>query len=418
MKLSRLLLLPLVVLLPLFTGCGKGKDAENKPVDWNKDYQKLNSDPYSLQLTFSSLSMFYPKAEITQMNPSERLVNIGHKTRKDKQHALVVIICREFHFNEGEIDSLISLMQEGNQILMVANSFDENLLNRLQIEQTPFKDNTDSVQQILLPDFNEQPAVFRFKSPDRKKAPLSRELSSEDLLQQFNNLDTTGFYYSAIGYTENAEPDFIMFRSGKGRLLLHTSPMAFSNYFLVQGNNRDYLKYVFSYIDDPVSNIYFIAVNTREAQDSENSSGLNLNVLWNNPTTKAALLLSLLLLVIYIIFETKRKQRIIPVLKPNENSSVAFTETIGRLYYNNKNHGNLAEKMIQHFLEFVRSNYHLNTNMLDAEFVRLLSAKSGIDIAKTDSLIYNIKMVHNNQPVDEAFLFALYTQIQEFYNGK
>ena len=131
-----------------------------------------------------------------------------------------------------------------------------------------------------------------------------------------------------------------------------------------------------------------------------------------------ALILIFVALGIYLIFETKRRQRIIPILKPIQNDSVAFVETIGRLYYNNKNHANLAEKMTQHFLEFVRSHYYLNTNMLDKQFTKMLSVKSGIDIAHTDSLIYNIKMVQDNMPVDEAFLYSLYTQIQVFYNGK
>ena len=398
MKLLKLLFLPFILLLSITLGCEK-KTAK-KPTNWGVDYEKLSKDPYSLQLTYTGLGMLFPKAKIEQLKPNERLNNLGFTLRKNKEQSLLVVIVRNLYFNEGEIDSLVSLEQAGNQILLVSSNFDENLLNRLQLTQTHNEEDADSIQKINILNYNKQSQAFDFR------------FKNEAIQQQFNNQDTAQNYFSVLGTNEKLQPNFIVFHSGKGRLMLHTAPMAFSNYFLVQGKNRDYLKYVFSFVDEPVSNVYFIAMNTREVSTSDWS------VIWKNKSTMVAFLLSLLTLGLFILFEMKRRQRIIPIIKPNENASAAFTETIGRLYYNNKNHGNLAEKMIQHFLEFVRSNYYLNTNVLDTEFVRLLSAKSGKDIATTDSLIYNIKMVHDGLPVDEAFLFALYTQIQAFYNGK
>lgn len=398
MKLSRLLLLPLVLLLCILQGCIR--KSVKKPTNWGVDYEKLSKDPYSLQLTYTGLGMLFPKATIERLKSSERLNNLGYTFRKNKEQSLLVVITRNLYFNDGEIDSLMSLVKEGNQILLVSANFDEKFLDRLQLSQIYNEDAADSIQKIYINNYDQQsqPFAFRFK----------REI----IQQQFNNLDTAQKYFRVLGTNEKSQPNFIVFHSGKGRLMLHTAPMAFSNYFLTQGNNRDYLKYVFSFVDEPISNIYFVAMNTRQVSNSDWS------VIWKNTATRFALILALITLLIFILFEMKRRQRIIPVIKPNENSSVAFTETIGRLYYNNKNHTNLAEKMIQHFFEFVRSNYYLNTNVLDPEFVRLLSAKSGKDIATTDSLIYNMKMVHDGLTVDEAFLYALYTQIQAFYNGK
>ena len=398
MKISKFTLLPFILLLAITSGCIRKNT--KKPTNWIVDYEKLSKDPYSLQLTYKGLGMLFPNAAIERLKSDERLNNIGYTLRKSKEQSLLVVIVRNLYFNDGEVDSLISLVQEGQQVLLVASNFDEKLLNRLNLTQTYNEAETDSIQKIYVTNYSQQPQAFTFR------------FKHQTIQQQFNSPDSAQKYFGVLGTNEKLQPDFIVFRSGKGRLMLHTAPIAFSNYFLIQGNNRDYLKYVFSFVDEPISNIYFVAINTREVSNSDWS------VIWKNIATRFAFILALITLLIFILFEMKRRQRIIPVIKPNENSSVAFTETIGRLYYNNKNHTNLAEKMIQHFFEFVRSNYYLNTNVLDPEFVRLLAAKSGKDIAVTDSLIYNIKMVYNGLIVDEAFLYALYTQIQDFYNGK
>ncbi|KAA5535070.1 DUF4350 domain-containing protein [Taibaiella lutea] len=371
-----------------------------KKTDWTMDYQNITKNPFSLDLTYRAIPLMFPHAKIETLSPSLRLNNLGYSLRKNSQHSLIFLVGDHLNFNDDEIDSLVSFVEQGNQVLLSSNHFDEVLLDKLALRIYFNESVTDTIQQIYLSKEKHEPEVYNYKS------------KYYSILQQFENTDTARSYFYTLGTNQFKKSNFIVFGNGKGRLMLHAAPIAFSNYFLLQGNNIDYLKGVFGFVDEPISNIYLISFRSREISTSD------FSVLLRNKATATAFWLILFTMGIYLIFEMKRKQKMIPVIKQNENTSVAFTETIGRLYYNNKNHENLAEKMIQHFLEFVRSHYYLNTNMLDAEFVRLLSSKSGIEMAKTDSLIYNIKMVQDRQGVDEAFLFALYTQIQEFYNGK
>lgn len=392
----KLLLFSFTILL--LAGCIK-KNVK-KPTDWNMDYKELSKKPYSLYLTYHSLPLLFPNATIELRNPSERLNNLGYTLRKNKDASVIFMIGQSISFNEAEVDSLVSFVEEGNQVLLSAYNFDESLLNKLQLKMNQHELINDSLQKIYL------------NRPDGTQESYTSTYKRFRFQQEFESTDTTHTFFATAGTNQFQKPNLIVFTAGKGRLLLHADPLAFSNYFLLQGNNKNYLPGLFSNIQDPISNVYFISFNYREISNSD------FGILWRNRGTRLALILIFVALGIYLLFETKRRQRIIPILKPIQNDSVAFTETIGRLYYNNKNHANLAEKMAQHFLEFVRSRYYLNTNTLDAAFTKLLAAKSGIDIATTDALIYNIKMVYDGMPVDEAFLFALYTQIQVFYNGK
>ena len=72
-----------------------------------------------------------------------------------------------------------------------------------------------------------------------------------------------------------------------------------------------------------------------------------------HPPLQYAFWLSLLLLLLYILFAGKRMQRIIPLVKPNENTTVTFTETIGRLYLQKKDNKNIANVLIKISNHFV-----------------------------------------------------------------
>jgi len=369
--------------------------------DWSMDLKQTAKKPYSLYLAYQSLPLLFPGAETEKLDASYKMTNLGYKLRRQEGKALIWMIGQRLAFGTGEIDSLFSFINYGHDVLLVANRFDDELLTRLGIGKAyDALSAGNSIQKLYLKDRNEvlQPYPFRYKG--------------HAIHSYFETGDTASGMHYTLGTNEHKRPDCLLFSIGEGRLILHAAPVAFTNYFLLQGSNKDYLANLFSHIPGQISKVYFCSFNYHEPGSSRWS------VIWSHPATRLAFLLTLLALAVYVAFEMKRKQRIIPVIPPVENTSAAFVETIGRLYYNKKNHTNLAEKMVQHFLDYVRSHYYLNTSVLDEEFVRNLAARSGKEISRTGALIYHIRQVQSGFEADEAFLYALYTQIQEFYNGK
>jgi hypothetical protein len=114
----------------------------------------------------------------------------------------------------------------------------------------------------------------------------------------------------------------------------------------------------------------------------------------------------------------KRRQRIIEIIKPNENSTVTFTETIGRLYLQEKDNKNIADKMITYFNEYIRNNYFLNTNLINKDFMSTLSRKSGVPFEKVETLYRTIDHAHHNSNIDDYELLSLNEQIQNFYKTR
>ena len=106
------------------------------------------------------------------------------------------------------------------------------------------------------------------------------------------------------------------------------------------------------------------------------------------PALATALWLLLALVGLILLFESKRRQHSIPVRAPLRNTSLDFVKTIGRLYFQRKDNRNLAIKMTNHWLEYIRSRYTLPTSKLDGEFEKRLSFKTGIDIEEIHTIVY------------------------------
>ena len=115
-------------------------------------------------------------------------------------------------------------------------------------------------------------------------------------------------------------------------------------------------------------------------------------------------------------FESKRKQRAIPVKPTLKNASVDFVQTIGRLYFQRKDNKNLAGKMITHFLEQVRQHYNIPTSNLDQHFEKKLSYKSGHNPDDVKELVQHIKVVQERPIVSDELLLAFNQKLDKFKN--
>jgi hypothetical protein len=235
-----------------------------------------------------------------------------------------------------------------------------------------------------------------------------------------------------MGVNEAGKPDYIIKFIGKGRLYLHAAPRAFGNYFLLTANNLEYLDNVLSYLRLEPKNIYWDEYyKTQTINRKKKTSGSNgksgdddkdkfssFNVIKQNPPLLWAFWLAVITLVLYVLINIKRKQRVISEIKPNTNTTLTFTETVGRLYLQKKNNKSIAEKMITYFYEHIRNTYFLNASPVNNEFLNSLSRKSGVPVDVTQKLFSTIDAVNTNNNVNDIELLQLNELIQNFYKNK
>ncbi len=389
----------LILVLVTFGSLVFLESTAEKPLDWSDSYWKTHTKPFGAEVFHQIFTEHLEQSEETEQSVYEVLTE-EYKTGN------YLFFNGSLGFGEYDIKELLCWIENGNTVLMSAEYFPKTILDTLNLKKQKFVfDNQFSYQPKVVFDTTNQKEVYNFK----------RNLN----VQYFTNTDTLD--HKVLGYSKVINddststrflPNFIKAQFGRGELYLHLFPKAFTNYFLVNSDNANYTQQVLSSLNYDES---LIVDEYYKAQRVVQQPHL-LQYLVGNKHLRWAYYLLLLLAVIYIFFEGKRKQKPIKVVQAYENKTYAFTKTIAEMYYRKKDHKSIATKQIEHFFDFVRSQYNISTTKLDDEFVAQLASKSGKTQQDIKSLLKYIKSIESQKSISKEQLLKLVKQLSNLKN--
>ena len=179
--------------------------------------------------------------------------------------------------------------------------------------------------------------------------------------------------------------NFIKVKIGKGTLYLHSTPLIFTNYYLRDTANLTYSARVFSHLSK--SNIIWDSKNrySREYVENKNRQLNNfigrsspLQFILKQPALRKAWFILLALVFIYIVFTSKRVQRIIPVNNAPINQNLQLLELLASRGWRNKEYNATVYELFQQFKMFVKKRYRAEYKENNPEFIAQLSESSNI----------------------------------------
>ena len=223
----------------------------------------------------------------------------------------------------------------------------------------------------------------------------------------FDSLDTEKVKilgYQGVGKGKHA--DFIEVPYGYGRFLLHTQPAAFTNYHLLKDDHFRYAEGVLSYI--PKGKVLWYYKKFESGHESDSI----FRYILSQPALKWGMWILIISFLVFIFFNAKRRQRIIPEIPPLKNTTVDFAKTIGNLYYQEGDHHTIIEKKIIYFLEHIRSVYLIDTYNLNNDFVEKLHLKTGKPIEDIEKAVSLIKKHRHEFKSSEADVLAINKAIE------
>ena len=398
-----------------FAGCSRKDDGTVKIPDLRESFSHTDKKPFGTYIAYRQLEEMFARNNLRE---EKRNFEDSWKFMGDT-NCIYINISQSLFSTDEDVEAMMSFVKEGNDVFFAVQQFDNNLLEKLQCKVA--WSMPSSYSYILKP----------FKGTGLKMNVGSTIDSS--FYRYF--YIPFGYYFSSfnsantriLGVNENGYPDFIVVFKGKGRIFVHCDPRAFSNYFLLQKNNYEYLEKAFGYLrpypDHVYWNNYYARIRSREEAERRRNNGngdnrnsfSSVSEIMKHPALAAAFWLTILMLLLYILFTMKRRQRVIEMMKPNENTTVTFTETIGRLYLQKKDNKNIADKMITYLNEHIRNKYLVNTNVVNAEFMSTLSRKSGVSYENVETLYRSIQHAQQSIEINDYQLLALNEQVQGFY---
>src|SRR5690606_24922932 len=160
------------------------------------------------------------------------------------------------------------------------------------------------------------------------------------------NSETT----EVLGYTIGPENDtlinLIRVNLGQGHIYIHTNPLAFTNVSLLYGDYQ-YTNEILSLS----SHKNFVWLNNNSLKKSQLKEHA-LQFIFSNPSLKWAWYLTLIALLLFLLINSKRKQKAIPVIEPLKNTTVDFIKTVSNLYLDSKDYNSIISKRLVYFNEY------------------------------------------------------------------
>jgi hypothetical protein len=364
--------------------------------------------PYGMAAAKNLSGSIFPDADVST---DDRSPGYWDEISSTSSGQAVIIVAGYFSADEYELRQLMNFVEKGNYVFIIARAFSDEAQSAFHFTWSQnmlsslFSTSDDSLRvQLIKPAF-ESDSFYTY--PGRK------------FESWFQTIDTA---YTTVLGTNGSSPNFIRMDKGYGSFFIHSAPLAFSNYFILHKNNIHYYEQALSVIPRDVRKIVwneFYLTQRRENRNYENRDKEPnwLSVLLGIRAFRWGFFLLLLLLLLWVLLNSRRKQRMIPDHPKPKNDSLDFVKTMGRLYYDRRDHYNLAKKMSTYFLEHVRSIYKLPTHTLDEPFVDALYFKSGYPRGDLNEIVSFIQYLQHGGSINEHQLIIFHDHLESFYQN-
>jgi hypothetical protein len=154
--------------------------------------------------------------------------------------------------------------------------------------------------------------------------------------------------------------------------------------------------------------------------ENENSAGQPqgpLMFILSKRSLKWAWYLSLLLLIIYMIFIGKRRQRVIPVVESVKNTSLEYIKTVGKLYFMENDHRSIAIHKMKQFQTFLRTRYFILTTQRNDLLAEKIATVSGVDVTLVKEIFLQFSLIEVHEKISEEEFLNFHKLLTEFYKS-
>lgn len=393
---------------------------------WRETYRGDSKDPYGTYVISELLRTRVPGESMTEIRESlkdELPVDSNLK-------ANYVFIGEALFMDSLDTEALLGFVAAGNTAFISSRTIPFDLMFDLYYEECydyPWDDYlwiTDSTASFNLAHSSlKNPGAFSYKYITRHEASLY----NWHFIDEIYFCDEE-FSPAPLGYMNDTLVNFARFPYEDGFFYLHTTPIAFSNIQLLDEQGLSYAGKVFSHLApgpvfwDEYSKASEMVGRNRNRQQSMQSyrslSGESpLQYILDQPPLAWAWRLLLGLGLMFLIFRTRRRRRIIPVLEPNTNTSMEFIHTIGQLYFLQNNHRKLALQNMKFFQTYVREHYQLQGREMDEEFAQKLAVRSGISEERIEKILLMHRNIEKSDFLTENTLVDFHNLLGYFYKN-
>lgn len=365
-----------------------------RPIDWSLSFSKKDKTPYGSSILFAELEQLFPVGEIKTIHSP--IYNYSQQTSVNRPS--FIYLNDFFKPDDLDLNKMLDMVKSGSNVFVATVEIADKLQDTLRFSV---------VEDVFSASVQMDSVIINLTNPKLKLSQgyVYKKAFHKVYFESYDTLKTT-----VLGMGDKAKVNFVRIIYGAGSFFINTNPLAFTNYNLLIGKNYEYAFKCLSYL--PNAGVIW----DEHYKQKDAVSGSEFRYILSQKALRYAWYLLLFSLLTYMIFGAKRRQRMIPIVKPPQNTSLSFVETIGRLYFRKKDHLNLAKKKYTYFLEFLRTKYFIDTTNIDAEMYKQVSEKFEVPVNTVKQLFNMAQRLLQSQSISEEDLKQFDKKIEFFYD--
>ncbi len=390
---------------------------QQRRYSWREHYLADKKDPYGTYFLHELLEDFAGEEKLTDLTDSLRGI-----LPEQSQNASYVFVGQAIYMDSLDLAALLNFVSAGNTALISSKTIPYDLMFHLyyyECNDLYWNDYDFFLDREVTLSVGNKPPVSQHYQRRQDTLVYNWTFIGDAYFCESSNA------FESLGRINDEFINFASVPYGKGTFYLHTSPVALSNFSLVKETNLEYAEALFSYLPDgPLYWDDFSKVPERvgrrmndnyQAPNQTIQAESPLQYVLSQPSLAWAWYILLGLGLFYLLFRTRRRQRIIPVREANANTSLEFISTIGRLYFLQQNHKQLCQQKSRLFLAFLRSRYGLKWRRLGREKLPELESISGVPMEELEKIRSMSVAVEEANYVREEKLGEYHQLLEHFY---
>lgn len=410
-------LLALVVVL-VGSGC--------RQYSWRESYRYNKQQPYDLYALYELLEA--REAGLTYHNDS-----LGAMLKDSVRNANFVYVGQGLYLDEVDVTALLNFVEHGNTAMICSKWIPDDLIYHFYGPSCFYQHTSGYYESVSY--YPDDSVRFHLSEPGYVRDTgfvASFPYNFRPTTHYWAYVDSAmicdpAYGLETMGVLDSGLINFLRLDWGEGHIYLNTSPELFTNYYLSDSSRYDYAKGVFSYLDDgPVFWNEYARSRQPPPQNRQGnpyqpdggrqllSDNHGLRFILDQPTLAFAWYLFVFGGLLYLFFRGKRRQRVIPLHRPPENTSMRYVDTVGRLAQQHGNHLRLARREVKMLRHYLYERFHLRWPEGEPPPASL-SEHTGIPAQTLTRVLDQIREVEGADWMKEQELLDFYDAIRVFY---
>ncbi len=395
--------------------------------DWPETYDPDDDDGYGTDLLEGLLAASFPTAEVEGLNGgwNSDPLPVASADRVE----LYLAIGGGLSYSTAEARELLSFVDSGNHALLAAEVV-SNRLTGLLGPDTCFTDfgegyQFDTALHVVAEGGQafDLPAIRYERSKAMEFTTLILSNQCQGHTRWSNRLALlerySPGYDDSLGTQQSVLATFVY---GRGSVSFLSVPKLLTNVYATDSVARIAIEEAMAtipavntvYLDrDRRSSAELVRLQNRAPTVDDGAGNLLKHVL-QRPALAAAWYGLLLGSLAFLVLGAKRRQRIIPIVRPRRNTTHEYLGNVSRLYLGHQSNALMADKQLRLFEAYCQRRFGLSPLKKPGDRQRLERTR-GVTAELLDTLERYQTSITRNQALSNDAFVRLVTNLQDFY---